>query len=150
VALLQAANRTGFTGFAGLTGFFFVLKESGLTEEIIAAAYAVHNSLGYGFLEKVYENAMGIELERRGIRFKAQAPIVVKYLDKVVGNYYADLLVENTVVCELKAAVTVPREAEVQLVNYLVATEIDVGLLINFGKSVTVRRKFRTFKATSC
>jgi GxxExxY protein len=67
-----------------------------------------------------------------------------------VGNYYADLLVEDSVVCELKASQELPREAEVQLVNYLVATGKDIGLLINFGKSVTVRRKFREPKQKSC
>ena len=123
-----------------------MLKDQALTERIIESAFAVHNCLGCGFLEKVYENAMAVELERRGIGFQAQAPIAVKYLDTVVGNYYADLLVENRVVCELKAAIVLPRDAEVQLVNYLVATGIDIGLLINFGKSVTVRRKFRTFR----
>ena len=122
-----------------------MLKEHELTESIIATAYAVHNGLGEGFLEKVYENAMAVELVAQGIKFQAQAPIAVMYRGSVVGNFFAVLLVENAVVCELKAVVVVPREAEVQLVNYLVATGIDVGLLINFGKSVTVRRKFRAY-----
>ena len=117
-----------------------------LTEEIIGTAYAVHNELGSGFLEKVYENAMAVELRSRKIAFRTQAPLKVKYRGEPVGEYFADMIVESSVVCELKALETVPREAEIQLVNYLVATGTDIGLLINFGKSVTVRRKFRTHK----
>jgi GxxExxY protein len=123
-----------------------VLAHQELTEKIIAAAYAVHNELGSGFLEKVYENAMAVELRKRGIRFRAQAPLTVRYQGHVVGEYFADLLVEDAVICELKALEHVPREAEIQLVNYLAATGIDVGLLINFGKSVTIRRKFRQYE----
>jgi GxxExxY protein len=127
-----------------------LLKDKALTEEIIGSAYTVHNTLGFGFLEKVHENAMAVELETRGIRCRTQFPIAVSYRNQIVGNYYADLLVEDSVVCELKASQELPREAEVQLVNYLVATGKDIGLLINFGKSVTVRRKFREPKQKSC
>jgi len=117
-----------------------------LTEELIGAAYAVHNELGSGFPEKVYENAMAVELRSRKIAFRTQVPLKVKYRGDPVGEYFADMIVENSVICEFKALETAPKEAEIQLVNYLVATGIDIRLLINFGKSVTVRRKFGTHK----
>jgi GxxExxY protein len=120
------------------------LRHSDLTEQTIAAAYRVHDELGGGFLEKVYENAMALELRDRGIRFRA--PLRVHYRGHVVGEYFAYLLVEDVAICELEALEGLPREAEVQLVHCLVATGIDVGLLINFGRSVTVRRKFRQFE----
>jgi GxxExxY protein len=123
-----------------------LLKDSELTGKIIAAAYAVHNELGAGFLEKVYENALAVELKARGISFRTQAPLKVKYHGEPVGEYFADMIVEETVICELKALDAVPKEAEIQLVNYLVATGAEVGLLINFGRSVTVRRKFRQYR----
>jgi len=122
------------------------LSDKALTERIISCAYTVHNTLGAGFLEKVYENAMAIEMKRQALKFQRQAPLTVRYRDQIVGEYIADLLVEGLIICELKAAETFSRIHEVQLVNYLVATGIDTGLLINFGKSVTVRRKFRTYK----
>jgi len=117
-----------------------------LSKKIIACAYNVHNALGPGFLEKVYENAMVIEMEGQALKFRRQVPLKVRYRDQVVGQYFADLLVENLIICELKAVEALSRNHEVQLVNYLVATGIDTGLLINFGQSVTVRRKFRIYK----
>ncbi len=117
-----------------------------LTERIIGCAYKVHNTLGAGFLEKVYENAMAIEMECNALKFQRQVPLTVRYQDQVVGEYFADLLVEDLIICELKAVEALSRNHEVQLVNYLVATGTDSGLLINFGKSVTVRRKFRIYK----
>ena len=117
-----------------------------LTQVIIGCAYAVHNKLGSGFLEKVYENALRIELEKRGLRVKQQEPISVTYDGHIVGEYYADLWVDERVVVELKAAQTLGKEHEVQLVNYLTATRVDLGLLLNFGPSVQVKRKFREFK----
>ena len=122
------------------------LPDGELTERIIACAYRVHNTLGAGFLEKVYENAMAVELESEGIAFRRQAPLKVMYRGQVVGEYFADLLVGDRVVCELKAEERVSSSHELQLVNYLGATGIDTGLLINFGRSVEVRRKFRQFK----
>jgi GxxExxY protein len=117
-----------------------------LTKMIIGCAYKVHNTLGSGFLEKVYENALRIELERLGRKVKQQEPINVSYEGQVVGEYYADLWVDDSVVIELKAVQTLVKRHEVQLVNYLAATNIDNGLLLNFGSSVEVKRKFREYR----
>ena len=117
-----------------------------LTQKIIGCAYKVHNTLGPGFLEKVYENALRIELEKLGLRVKQQEPINVEYEGQVVGEYYADLWVDGRVVVEVKATQAIAKEHEVQLVNYLTATRIDHGLLLNFGPSVQVKRKFREYK----
>jgi GxxExxY protein len=121
------------------------LPNKAITEKIIGCAFTVHRKLGFGFLEKVYENAMVLELEKCGLSAQQQVPITVRYDNQPVGEYFADLLVENIIICELKANIASAREHEVQLVNYLVATGLDVGLLINFGKSVTVRRKYREY-----
>ena len=117
-----------------------------LTERIIGCAYAVHNALGPGFLEKVYENALRIELDEAGLAVEQQKPVPVCYRGQVVGDFYADLIVEGKVIVELKAVHSVAKEHEVQLVNYLTATGIDDGLLINFGSSVEVKRKFREYR----
>ena len=122
------------------------MKDDDLTQKIIGCAYTVHNTLGPGFLEKVYENALRIELEKLGLEVKQQEPINVAYDGQVVGEYYADLWVDERVVIELKAAQTLVKQHEVQLVNYLAATGIDCGLLLNFGPSVQVKRKFREYK----
>ena len=103
-------------------------------------------TLGPGFLEKVYENALRIELEKLGLEVKQQEQINVLYDGQVVGEYYADLWVDERVVIELKAAETMVKRHEVQLVNYLAATGVDCGLLLNFGPSVQVKRKFREYK----
>ena len=124
------------------------LSNTNLTEKIIGCAYAVHNSLGGGFLEKVYENAMAIELAAQRLRFSQQARLGVYYRGNEVGEYYADLLVENCIICELKAVDILSKQHEVQLVNYLAATGIEIGLLINFGSSVAVRRKFKNRQHT--
>src|SRR5262245_43185998 len=116
-----------------------------ITERIIGCAFRVHGQLGIGFLEKVYENAMMIELEKSGLRVVQQVPIAVRYDDIVVGSYFADLLVEDRIVCELKSTDGLNDAHEVQPVNYLAATGHDVGLLIHFGKSVVVKRKYRTY-----
>lgn len=108
---------------------------------IIGASCDVCIELGYGFLEKVYENALAHELLKRGFRIRHQAPIEVYYDGLLVGRYYADLLVNNAVVVELKAAEAIADEHEAQLLNYLKATDIDVGLLLNFGPHPQVRRK---------
>src|SRR5947207_9741128 len=108
------------------------MKDDDLTQKIIGCAYKVHNALGPGFLEKVYENSLRIELEKLGLRVKQQEPINVTYEGHVVGEYYADLWVDERVVIELKAAQTLVKQHEVQLVNYLAATGIDCGLLLNF------------------
>ena len=117
-----------------------------LTETIIGYAYQVHRALGSGFLEKVYENALRIELELAGVKVRQQAPLTVYYRDQLVGEYFADLLVQGCVLVELKAVHSLTKEHEVQLVNYLAATKIDIGLLINFGSSVQVKRKHRIIK----
>lgn len=122
------------------------MTDNEITEAIIGFAYKIHNGLGPGFLEKIYENALRIELERAGFRVKQQEPINVMYGGEVVGEYYADLWVDERVVVELKANLTLAKEHEVQLVNYLAATGIADGLLINFGLSVQVKRKYRSYK----
>jgi len=122
------------------------MNEDDLTKTIIGCAYKVHNTLGPGFLEKVYENALRIELERLGLRVKQQEPINVSYEGHVVGEYYADLWIDECLVVEVKAIQTLVKQHEVQLVNYLAATNIDSGLLLNFGPSVQVKRKFREYK----
>ena len=122
------------------------MKDDNLTEKIIGCAYKVHNTLGAGFLEKVYENSLRIELEKLGLRVNQKEPINVTYEGHVVGEYYADLWVDERVIIELKAVQTLAKQHEVQLVNYLAATGIDCGLLLNFGTSVQVKRKFREHK----
>lgn len=112
-----------------------------LTEKIIRAFYKVYNVLGYGFLEKVCENAMMIELQKQGVAVVAQKNTVVYYDDKEIGNYFADLLAERCVIVELKAMKTICEEHEAQLLNYLRATRIEVGILLNFGKKPEFKRK---------
>ena len=122
------------------------MKDKELTEKDIGCAYKVHNALGPGFLEKVYENALRIELENLGLVVGQQAPITVHYGDHVVGDFLADLLIENKLVIELKAIRELTKQHEAQLVSYLTATRIDVGLLINFGPSVQIKRKYRQYR----
>jgi GxxExxY protein len=124
------------------------MQVNDLTHTIIGCAYKVHNTLGMGFLEKVYENALRIELTKAGFEIKQQEPIDVFYEGQVVGDYFADLWVNNLVIIEVKSVQNLAREHEVQLVNYLTATGVDDGLLINFGSSVQVKRKFREYKAS--
>ncbi|MEK7819258.1 MAG: GxxExxY protein [Bacteroidota bacterium] len=116
-------------------------KHSEITEKIIKAFYKVYNTLGYGFLEKVYENALFIELVSMGLFVEKQKQIKVFYGAKEVGEYYADLIVDKFVIVELKAAESLCEEHEFQLINYLKATEIEVGLLLNFGKKPEFKRK---------
>ena len=125
------------------------MEDDDLTQKIIGCAYTVHNKLGPGFLEKVYENALRIELEKLGLVVKQQEPIHVTYDGQVVGEYYADLWVDERIVVELKAVQTLVKQNEVQLVNYLTATGINNGLLLNFGPSMQVKRKFREYKPKS-
>jgi GxxExxY protein len=116
-------------------------KHSDITEKIIKAFYKVYNTLGYGFLEKVYQNALFIELVEMGLFVEKQEQVTVYYEGKEVGEYFADLVVEESVIIELKAAETLCKEHEIQLINYLKATEIEVGLLLNFGKKPEFKRK---------
>ena len=116
-------------------------KHSDITEKIISAAYNVHKQLGFGFLEKVYKNALMIELENLPFKCRAEAPMQVFYRNRLVGEFFADIVVEDKVVIETKAVSKIDPAHEVQLVNYLKASGICVGLLINFGASVEIRRK---------
>jgi GxxExxY protein len=114
---------------------------SELTDKIIGCAYDVYNQLGFGFIEKVYENAMMIKLPQKGLEVVQQTPINVYFEGTLVGEYFADILVNNTVILELKAVSALSKAHEVQLVNYLKATGIKVGLLINFGEKLKVTRR---------
>ncbi|MBL7164685.1 MAG: GxxExxY protein [Anaerolineales bacterium] len=123
----------------------FILHQE-LTSTIINAFYKVYNQLGYGFLEKVYENALVFELKKRGLRVQQQVPIKVRYEGNIVGEYFADILVEGKVIIELKAAENISEGHKAQLINYLKATEIEVGLILNFGPKPTFKRKVFTKK----
>lgn len=123
-----------------------MLLHRDITNKIIKAFYNVYNSLGYGFLEKVYENAMMIELRKMDLQVQKQVPIKVYYEEQLVGQYYADIMVEKTIIVELKAAEGLCEEHEFQLINYLKATELEIGLLINFGKTPQFKRKIFTNK----
>ncbi|MBI4557495.1 MAG: GxxExxY protein [Candidatus Hydrogenedentes bacterium] len=112
-----------------------------LTSQIIRAFYNIYNGLGYGFLEKVYENAMKIELEQMGLAVQTQVPINVLYKGQVVGEYFADILVNNDVIVELKAADALTPAHEAQLLNYLRGVKREVGLLLNFGPEAKFVRK---------
>ena len=122
------------------------MTDDDLTHLIIGCAYKVHNTLGTGFLEKIYENALRIELEKAGICVKQQQPIRVCYDGQIVGDYFADLWIDKDLIIEVKAIQALLKEHEAQLVNYLTATGVNNGLLINFGPSVQVKRKFREYK----
>jgi GxxExxY protein len=118
-------------------------KHSELTEKIIGAFFRVYNQLGYGFAEKVYENALAIELRKQGLLVEQQKPISVYYDSLLVGEYFADIIVENVVILELKAVRQLVNDHVSQLINYLKATPIEVGLLLNFGpKAEHVRKVF--------
>ena len=112
-----------------------------LTEKIIEVFYRVYNRLGYGFLEKVYENAMMIEFRVEGVPAVRQYAIKVVYKGEVIGEYYADILVDGKVIVEIKATKRLVAENEAQLLNYLKATDIEVGILLNFGPKPEIRRK---------
>lgn len=120
------------------------LLHKDITDKIIKAFYEVYNELGYRFLEKVYENALFIELTSLGLICEKQKRINVFYDNQLVGEYFADIIVNNTVIVELKAAETLCKEHEFQLINYLKATEIEIGLLLNFGKKPQFKRKILT------
>ena len=115
---------------------------SDLTKRIIKAYFKVYNTLGYGFLEKVYERALCHELRGMGMNIESQKSIKVFYNEIEVGDYYADIIVEGKVIIELKAAEILAEEHEFQLINYLKATDMEVGLLLNFGKNLNLKEKF--------
>jgi GxxExxY protein len=114
------------------------------TSEIIQCFYSVYNTLGFGFLEKVYENALFLEMKNHGLCCSRQVPITVFYKGNAVGDYYADIIVDDKIILELKAAEILVEEHELQLINYLKATNIEIGLLLNFGKTPQVKRKIFT------
>lgn len=116
-------------------------RHTALTDAILCCFYTVYNTLGCGFLEKVYENSLREELNSRGYTATSQHSVEVVYKDKVVGQYYADLLVDDKVIVEIKAVSTLLPEHEAQLLNYLKGTGKNVGLLLNFGPQPQVRRK---------
>lgn len=116
------------------------------TDIILKSFYKVYNNLGYGFLEKVYENALLCELRNQGLDCEKQKPIKVYYEQIQVGEYYADIIVNECIILELKAAESIAEEHEFQLINYLKATEIEIGLLLNFGKNPEFKRKIFTNK----
>jgi GxxExxY protein len=122
-------------------------KEYDLCGQVIGAAMKVHSALGPGFLESVYQNALIWELRKRGIKADAQRPISVYYDGQIVGAFTADLLVNDSLITELKASQSLAKPHEVQLVNYLVATGLDEGLLLNFGtERLEYKKKFRRSK----
>lgn len=120
------------------------LLHADLTEAIIKSFYHVYNTLGYGFLEKVYENALRISLTKVGLTVKQQWPIAVTFEGEPVGEYFADLLVNDTVIIEIKVSESLAADHEAQLINYLKATRRQVGLLLNFGPKAEFRRKVFT------
>lgn len=115
-----------------------------LTEQIIKAFYEVYNTLGYGFLEKVYENSLMIELTNIGLMAYQQSPIRVQFKGTLVGEYIADIIVEDKVIVEIKAVEMLKKEHTNQLINYLKSTDKEVGLLLNFGKKPEIARKIFT------
>ncbi|MBU3923466.1 MAG: GxxExxY protein [Nanoarchaeota archaeon] len=117
------------------------MKYEELTERIIKVFYLVYNELGFGFLEKVYENALKIEFRKAGLSFENQVPIRVYYDEEIVGEYFADFIVEGKVVVEVKALVEFSGKEKGQLLNYLRATDLEVGLVLNFGKEAGIKRK---------
>jgi len=116
-------------------------KHKALTEQIINIFYKVYNTLGYGFLEKLYESAMMIEFKMAGIPAFSQSPIKVHYNNELIGEYYADILVDDKVIVEIKASRNLALEHEAQLLNYLKATDIEVGLLLNYGPKPEIKRR---------
>ncbi len=118
-----------------------------LTEKIIGCAYNVYNKMGFGFLESVYEKCLIIELHKAGLDVESQKPITVYYDNEIVGEFVADIIVNDTVILELKSVRQIINAHEVQLVNYLVATGKPVGLILNFGESkVEIKRKVKNLE----
>ena len=122
------------------------VKGYDLAGQIIGLAMKIHSSLGSGFLESVYENALKIELNRSGVLFESQKGISVYYLGEIVGDFVCDFLIENFLIVELKATQSLIPAHEVQLVNYLAVTGMDEGLLLNFGgQSLEYKKKFKSY-----
>ena len=117
------------------------MKHKELTERIIKIFYKVYNTLGYGFLEKIYENAMMIEFRKANIHAVSQDPIKVLYENEIIGEYFADILVDGKVIIEIKAVKSLIQDHHAQVLNYLKATDIEIGLLLNFGAKPEISRK---------
>jgi len=120
------------------------LLHRNLSETILKIYFEVYNELGYGFLEKVYQNAMYFELKSQGYKVEAQKQIKVYYKSQLVGDYFADLLIEDSIILELKACECLMDEHKAQLLNYLKATELEIGLLLNFGTTPEFKRSIYT------
>ncbi len=116
-------------------------KHSELSDKIIKVFYEIHNELGYGFSEKIYQKAFGIALRQIGLKVDEQVPIKVYFRGQEVGEYFADMIVNDLILLELKAVAHITEEHEAQLLNYLKSTEMEVGYLMNFGKSAEFKRK---------
>ncbi len=116
-------------------------KHAGLSDRIIKVFYQVHTELGYGFSEKVYQKAYDIALREAGMNVVEQVPIIVYFRGQLAGEFFADMVVNDTILLELKSAGSILEEHEAQLLNYLKATELEVGYLLNFGKSAIFKRK---------
>jgi GxxExxY protein len=126
------------------------VNQDKLTEQVIGLAMKVHRTLGAGFVEFIYRNALVVELKRAGLSVEVEKPIKVRYDGVIVGEFSVDLLIEGWLIVELKAVRALTEEHEVQTVNYLSAMEQDFGLLLNFGgKSLQFKRKFRRAKDES-
>ena len=117
---------------------------SELSDNIINCYYKVYNTLGFGFLEKIYQKSLEIELRKSGLIVESQYSIKVYYDNSIVGEYYADLFVESKIIVEIKAIEILVKESELQLINYLKSTNVEVGLLLNFGKKPEVKRRVFT------
>ena len=130
--------------FRGYLKSLAQMLHSDITDPILGAFYHVHRELGHGFLESVYERSMITALEKRGVHVDGHASVKVHYAGQVVGDFYADLIVENRVVVELKACRALDENHEAQLLNYLRATTLEVGLLLHFGPTARFRRLILT------
>ena len=117
------------------------MKHKELTAKIIECAFEVHKNLGFGFLESVYQNALAIELSKAGLKVDKEKRIQVHYDGQLIGDFVADLIVQDRIIVELKSSKEIHPAHEAQLVNYLKATGLEVGLLLNFGEQVEIKRK---------
>ncbi|MBC8205905.1 MAG: GxxExxY protein [Kiritimatiellales bacterium] len=123
------------------------MEHKELIEKIIGCAYQVYNKMGFGFLESIYEKCLMIELKKAGLAAESQVPIRVEYNDEIVGEFFADILVEGIIILELKSVTRIVRAHEIQVVNYLAATHKEIGLILNFSATkVEVKRKVRDLK----
>ncbi|WKL45538.1 GxxExxY protein [Flavobacterium sp. ZE23DGlu08] len=120
------------------------LLHRNLSDTILKIYFEVYNELGYGFLEKVYQNAMYFELKSQGYKVETQKQIKVYYKSQLVGDYFADLLIDDSIILELKACECLKDEHKAQLLNYLKATEVEIGLLLNFGTTPEFKRSIYT------